>query len=120
MHEDLDPADASIRTHQDLARANYQNDAVGPVGWRLRQVEVHLHDESGDQAFRDILVVVAEAEHLRVVDAVQAGVDRIRRQLLGHQIGAGLIGDFEAQAALHRLIDDVLPAFLRVFVRGIL
>jgi hypothetical protein len=27
--------------------------------------------------------VVAEAEHLRVVDAIQAGVDRIRRQLLG-------------------------------------
>jgi hypothetical protein len=27
------------------------------------------------QAFRDVLVVVAEAEHLRVLDAVQAGVD---------------------------------------------
>jgi hypothetical protein len=78
MHEDLDPADASIGTHQDPTRADNQNDAVGPVGWRLRQVEVHLHDEAGDQAFRDVLVVVAEAEHLRVVDAVQTGVDRIR------------------------------------------
>ncbi len=78
MHEDLDPAYASIGTHQDLARANNQNDAVGPVGRRLRQVEVHLHDEAGDQAFRDVLVVVAEAEHLRVFDGVQVGVDRIR------------------------------------------
>jgi len=40
---------------------------------------VHLHDEAGDQAFRDILVVVAEAEHLRVLDAVQAGVDEQTR-----------------------------------------
>jgi hypothetical protein len=48
---------------------------------------VHLHDEARDQAFRDILVVVAEAEHLRILDAVQAGVDRIRRKLLGTKRG---------------------------------
>ncbi len=77
----------SQKCSQDLARADNQNDAVGPVGWRLRQVEVHLHDEARDQAFRDVLVVVAEAEHLRVLDAVQAGVDRIRRQLLGTKRG---------------------------------
>ena len=40
MHEDLDPADASIGTYQDLARADNQNDAVGPVGSLLTGTDV--------------------------------------------------------------------------------
>jgi hypothetical protein len=55
----------------------------------------------GDQAFGDILVVVAEAEHLRVLDGVQVGVDRIRKN-------AGT-----APASFHRPLVEVANLLVR-------